>query len=148
MWVKCLSVISRENCLAERFAVLLSPTAKIAVIKPSCTVQYEVLDTELCGGVCQDPETTINWSAQYVYVYIWLLDFTQLIDTLLTENSLLLYCSCFLCLFVSSRVREKLTNACMSLRRVIYIYIYIYNLVYITCAHVWGGRPVPKINSS
>lgn len=48
------------NCLAERFAVLLSPTAKIAVIKPSCTVQYEVLDTELCGGVCQDPETTIN----------------------------------------------------------------------------------------
>lgn len=35
------------NCLAEFYIGLLSPTAKIAVIKLSCTIQYEVLDIEL-----------------------------------------------------------------------------------------------------
>lgn len=35
------------NCLAACCTVVLSPTAKIAVIKLSCTMQYEVLDIEL-----------------------------------------------------------------------------------------------------
>lgn len=35
------------NCLAQFYTVLLSPTAKIAVIKLSRTIQYEVLDMEL-----------------------------------------------------------------------------------------------------
>lgn len=35
------------SCLAECYSVLLSPTAKTAFIKLSCTIQYEVLDMEL-----------------------------------------------------------------------------------------------------
>lgn len=92
------------KCLAECYVVLLSPTVKIAVIKMSCTVQYEVLDIELDGGVCQDTETTINRTAQLqAYVFIQLRrNLHTFIDTHTETTFFFFFKSCRLMCFFPS----------------------------------------------
>ena len=131
------------NCLAECYSVLLSPTAKTAFIKPSCTIQYEVLDMELwrclprhwidhksnCTAASLSVHTLVSECRHWHKPYFFCLFFFF-----------------FVFLFLSSWVQEKLSSQ-QERQKDQQVHVRVqeeWNVWYGWRADVWGGHIVPK----